>query len=116
MGFRRAGWLALLAVVAAAAYGVYAPETADRWAPPFGPVAHQAHAKLWPAKTPVAGGATKPTPVGQGPSPAPIVVSVVPAKRTDFPIVLEGLGQVQAYNTVLGRARVDCQFVKIGVM
>ena len=35
------------------------------------------------------------------------------AKRADFPVVLEGLGQVQAYNTVLVRARVDGQIDKI---
>ena len=44
---------------------------------------------------------------------APIVVSVTPAKRADFPIVLESLGQVQPYNTVLVRARVDGEIVKI---
>ena len=45
---------------------------------------------------------------------APIVVSVTSAKRADFPIVLESLGQVQPYNTVLVRARVDGEIVKIG--
>ena len=35
------------------------------------------------------------------------------ARRADFPVVLEGLGQVQAYNTVLVRARVDGQIDKI---
>ena len=38
---------------------------------------------------------------------------MTPAKRADFPVVLESLGQVQAYNTVLVRARVDGEIVKI---
>lgn len=114
MGVRGAGWLALLVVAAVAGYAVYAPETADRWAAPVAPLAHQAHARLWPAANTAASPSSKPLTVGQGPSLAPIVVSVVPAKRTDFPVVLEGLGQVQAYNTVLVRARVDGQIVKIG--
>ena len=46
--------------------------------------------------------------------PAPILVSVIPVKRQDFPILLEGLGQVQAYNTVTVKARVDGQIVRIG--
>ena len=50
---------------------------------------------------------------GQSGAPAPILVSVTPAKRADFPVVLEGLGQVQAHNTVLVRARVDGQIEKI---
>ena len=45
--------------------------------------------------------------------PAPIVVTVTPVKRADFPVVLESIGQVQAYNTVLVRARVDGQIMKI---
>ena len=59
--------------------------------------------------------------IGAGPGqqpqtigPAPIVVTVTPVKRADFPLVLQSIGQVQAYNTVLVRARVDGQIMKIG--
>ncbi len=49
----------------------------------------------------------------QATGPAPIVVTVTPVKRADFPVVLQSIGQVQAYNTVLVRARVDGQIMKI---
>ncbi len=114
MGFGRSVGLAALALAAAAAYGVYAPEVAERWAPPIGDYARQLHARLWtaPAQTAAAppGSAARP---GQTGGPAPIMVSVTLVKREDFPVVLEGLGQVQAYNTVLVRARVDGQITKI---
>src|SRR5512143_2707104 len=43
--------------------------------------------------------------------PVPVVAGVVAEK--DVPIYLEGLGTVQAYNTVTIRARVDGQVVKV---
>src|ERR1700727_2941151 len=105
-------WIAILACGAAAAYGVYAPETADRWLPSAGVLAHGLHDRIWtpPAQTASA--------QGQGQQPqasgaAPIVVTVAPVKRADFPVVLQSIGQVQAYNTVLVRARVDGQIMKI---
>ncbi len=114
MRFRAVLWLAFVAVVAAVGYAVYTPAAADRWSPALGPLAHQLHARIWTAPSQTAA-SVKPAPAGQGPSgPAPIAVSVTPVKRADFPVVLEGLGQVQAYNTVLVRARVDGQIVKIG--
>src|SRR5271169_2773319 len=105
-------WIAVLACGAAAAYGVYVPETADHWLPAAGGLAHQLHDRIW---TPPAQTASAP---GQGQSsqttgPAPIMVTVTPVKRADFPVVLQSIGQVQAYNTVLVRARVDGQIVKI---
>jgi membrane fusion protein, multidrug efflux system len=105
-------WIAILACGAAAAYGVYAPGTADRWLPAAGGLAHGLHDKIWtpPAQTATAQGQ------GQQPQatgPAPIVVTVTPVKRADFPVVLQSIGQVQAYNTVLVRARVDGQIMKI---
>src|SRR5271166_5027709 len=118
MGFGRLVGTACLALAAAAAYGTYEPDVAARWAPALGPLAHQLHAKLW--ATPGHTGANSApgqseSAAGQCQSgaPAPILVSVTPAKRADFPVVLEGLGQVQAYNTVLVRARVDGQIDKI---
>jgi multidrug efflux system membrane fusion protein len=70
------------------------------------------HDKIWAppsqsAAAPAQGQQAQPT------GPAPIVVRVTPVIRADFPVVLESIGQVQAYNTVLVRARVDGQIVKI---
>jgi multidrug efflux system membrane fusion protein len=105
-------WIAVLACGAAAGYGVYAPETADRWLPSAGVLAHGLHDRIWtpPAQTASAQGQ------GQQPQasgPVPIVVTVTSVKRADFPVVLQSIGQVQAYNTVLVRARVDGQIMKI---
>lgn len=108
----RFAWIAVAACAAAAAYGVYAPATADRWLPAAGPLAHRLHDRIWssPGRTAAAsGGAKHGPPTGR----APIAVTVTPVKRADFPVVLESLGQVQAYNTVLVRARVDGQIDKI---
>ena len=35
------------------------------------------------------------------------------ARRIDFPVFLEGIGSVQAFNSVLVKSRVDGQIVKI---
>ena len=118
MGFGRLVGTACLALAAAAAYGTYEPDVAARWAPALGPLAHQLHAKLWatPGHTganSAPGQSESAAGQGQSASPAPIVVSVSPVKRADFPVVLESLGQVQAYNTVLVRARVDGEIIKI---
>src|SRR5271166_3860474 len=111
MRFGRAVWMAVLAVVAAAAYAMYSPEVADRWVPVFAGLAHRLRDEVW---------ASHSSPSGQGQAAnqgqagsAPIAVSVTPVGRADFPLVLEGLGQVQAFNTVLVRARVDGQIDKI---
>ena len=45
-------------------------------------------------------------------SPAPVHVAAV--ERKDFPVVLSGLGTVQATNTVTVRSRVDGQIEKVG--
>jgi len=112
MRFARFAWIAVLACGAAAAYGVYAPATADRWLPPSGRLAHELHDRIW---TPPARAATASSQAqsSQTAGRAPIVVTVTPVKRADFPIVLQSIGQVQAYNTVLVRARVDGQIMKI---
>jgi len=112
MRLARFVWIAILAGGAAAAYGVYAPEAADRWLPAAGGFAHGLHDKIWapPAQT-ASAQAQSQQPQANG--PAPIVVTVTPVKRADFPLVLQSIGQVQAYNTVLVRARVDGQIMKI---
>jgi len=44
----------------------------------------------------------------------PVVVDAVPTRRADVPIYLEGLGTVQAFNTVTVTARVDGELQKLG--
>ena len=113
MSFGRAAWLVGFAIIAAATYGIYAPETTDRLAPVLGGLAHRLHGDIWAHQT-SASGQGQPQASSQGQSGvAPVAVSVTPVKRTDFPVILESLGQVQAYNTVLVRARVDGQIEKI---
>ncbi|HEX9169598.1 MAG TPA: efflux RND transporter periplasmic adaptor subunit [Roseiarcus sp.] len=110
MGLARFAWIAVLACGAAAAYGVYAPEAADRWVPAAAGLAHQLHDRIWtPSSQTASGPEQQPQPNGA----VPVVVTVTPVKRADFPVVLQSIGQVQAYNTVLVRARVDGQIVKI---
>ncbi len=102
-----------LAVVAAIGYGLYAPASVDRASPALGALAHRYHDQIWGVTHDAAQ-----TPSQAQPSSArgvaPIIVTVASAKRADFPIVLESLGQVQPFNTVLVRARVDGEIVKIG--
>ena len=106
---RLRGWigLACLAAVAVSAYAVWKPEAADRWAPRVAGIAHGFHDRVWTPETKDAGGKAKRA------GPPPVSVTAVPVTRGDFPIVLQGLGQVQAYNTVTVRARVDGQIDKI---
>ena len=108
----RFAWIAVAACAAVAAFGVYAPAAADRWLPAAGPLAHRLHDRIWapPAQTAAAPGEGEP---GAAAGAAPIVVTVTPVKRADYPVVLQSIGQVQAYNTVLVRARVDGQIMKI---
>ena len=110
MAFRHVLWAAVAVVAGGAAYGAYAPEAVEKWAPAFGVYAHRAHEMLPRSATPPADAPV----AAQAQGPAPILVSVSPVRRADFPVVLESLGQVQAYNTVTVRARVDGQIVKIG--
>ena len=113
MSFGRAAWLVGFAIIAAATYGIYAPETTDRLAPVLGGLAHRLHGEIWAHQT-SASGEGQPNASAQGQSGvAPVAVSVTPVKRADFPVILQSLGQVQAYNTVLVRARVDGQIEKI---
>jgi multidrug efflux system membrane fusion protein len=43
----------------------------------------------------------------------PIAVKIAPVEKADFPVYLTGLGNVQAFNTVVVRTRVDGQINKI---
>ena len=105
-------WIVIAACGAAVAYGVYAPAAADRWLPTSGRLAHELHDRIWSPRAQTASAPSKGQPA-QTTGPAPIVVTVTPVKRADFPVVLQSIGQVQAYNTVLVRARVDGQIMKI---
>jgi hypothetical protein len=69
-----------------------------------------------------AGGCTKSAPdlsqddaqnAGRSGAGAPLPVSVVPVLRQDVPIILTGLGTVQAYNTVTLKTRVDGEIMTV---
>ena len=108
MAFRRIAGAAVLVVAAAVGYGVYTQDNIGKLSPAAGAGAHWAHDLLL-------GGAKAPT-SAQAPSDAKAptaVVSVAATKRVDYPVYIDGLGQVQAYNTVTVRTRVDGQIEKI---
>jgi multidrug efflux system membrane fusion protein len=111
MGLKTLLRMAALVVVAGLAFAAFAPETVETWVPAAGPYANRLHDSLPAAlrRRPAEAAASEPQPRG----PAPILVSATPVRRVDFPVVLQSLGQVQAYNTVTVRARVDGQIVKI---
>ena len=111
MAFRTWVWAAACVLAAGVAYGALAPETVEKWIPAAGPYAHRLHDVLPNSLTQRASAQAPAPAAAQG--PPRILVSVTPVKRADFPVVLEGLGQVQAYNTVTVRARVDGQILKI---
>jgi multidrug efflux system membrane fusion protein len=112
MRFGRVAWIAVLAVVAAAAYAIYSPETTGRLSPALAGLAHRVHGEIWTQQASSSGPAQSEVSSQVQPVAAPIAVSVTAVKRADFPLILEGLGQVQAYNTVVVRARVDGQIEK----
>ena len=71
-------------------------------------MARRAHDALFAAKPEAVAAAS---PAASAPKPA--VVSAAAATRADYPVFIDGLGQVQAENTVTVRTRVDGQIVKI---
>jgi multidrug efflux system membrane fusion protein len=108
MGFRGYAGAAALVVAAALAYCAYAPDNIEKWVPAAGGFAHGVHDEL-------AGGAKAriSAQAAAEANPRAALVSVAAAKRTDYPIYIDGLGQAQAYNTVTVRTRVDGQIEKI---
>jgi len=100
--------LAVAVVAAAAIYGAYAPDSAAKLWPPAGGLARSLHNMAFgePKSAP------SPQP-GANAGPPPALVSVATAKRQDYPVQLGSLGQVQAFNTVTVRTRVDGQVEKI---
>lgn len=110
MGSRK-WFVATLAIVAAAAvYCVYAPDFAGRIVPAVAPAARRAHDALFAANP---APAPAPAASAEASGSKPAVVSVAVAKGADYPVFIDGLGQVQAENTVTVRTRVDGQIVKI---
>jgi multidrug efflux system membrane fusion protein len=51
----------------------------------------------------------------QAKAPPPVPVTTAKVEKGDFPVYIEGLGTVQAFNTVTVRSRVDGQIVKMAV-
>jgi multidrug efflux system membrane fusion protein len=109
MGFRGFVGTIIVIAAAAAAYGAYAPDNAARLWPAAGPYAQKLHDAAFGARKETAETAAAAQPKG----PQPALVSVAAVKRADYPLYLESLGQVQAYNTVTVRTRVDGQVMKI---
>jgi membrane fusion protein, multidrug efflux system len=83
---RVVSWLVVAALLLDAGYGTWLR---------FGPHGRNASAAVQPVR----------------PQPAPVRVATV--EKKDFPIVLTGLGTVQATNTVTVRSRVDGQIEKV---
>ncbi|MFE1597282.1 efflux RND transporter periplasmic adaptor subunit [Methylobacterium sp. ID0610] len=52
-------------------------------------------------------------PAATAKAPAPVPVRLAPVQQGPFPVVLGGLGTVQAYNTVQVRTRVDGEILRI---
>jgi multidrug efflux system membrane fusion protein len=105
------GLVGIIVIVGAgaAAYGAYTPDTVDKLFPSAGGLAHSLHDKAF--------GSPKPQPAAQAQAPAgppAALVAVATAKRQDYPIAIDSLGQVQAFNTVTVRTRVDGTVDKIG--
>lgn len=99
--------LGLGLVVALSIAAAYAPDRVDVFAPPAGPMAHRLH-NLFVSSAPRADIA-KPAA-----GPPAIRVAVAPVGTADVPDTLAGLGQIQAYNNVTIRTRVDGAIDKIG--
>jgi multidrug efflux system membrane fusion protein len=107
MGFPRIAGATVLVLVLAVGYGVSAPGAVDKLFPSAGPAAHGAHDRLFGGAGPQA---AAPASTAKAPT---VPVSVAAVRRADYPVYVEGLGQVQAYNTVTVRTRVDGQIEKI---
>src|SRR5271170_7557971 len=106
MGFRAFVGTIVVVAAGAAVFGAYAPEAVEKMSPAAGQYAHQLHD--WVALRTQRSA----SPVQAQAVLLPLVSAAV-AKRSDYPLYLEGLGQVQAFNTVTVRTRVDGQVMKI---
>jgi multidrug efflux system membrane fusion protein len=108
---RRSGWFFLLVLVAAAGGSLYAWRTQ----PAFRALVAKDAPAFVTDRFPIlkADAAAKPAMAAAAPAAPAVPVTIVQARRSDFPVVLVGLGTVDANNTVLVRSRVDGQIVKI---
>ena len=105
---RTSGWVLFLILVAAIAGGIYAWRTQAAFRAMVAQHTPAFVAERFPAlKTEASAKATA------APAAPAVPVTIVKAQRADFPVVLVGLGTVEANNTVLVRSRVDGQIVKI---
>jgi multidrug efflux system membrane fusion protein len=111
MRLRGIAGVVALVVAAAVGVGAYAPDAVEKWIPAAGGYARVTHALLFgrdkapPAPTQAAANAPAP--------PRRPLVTVAAARRADYPVYVDGLGQAQAYNTVTVRTRVDGEVTKI---
>src|SRR5260370_117992 len=105
-------WIAILACGAAVAYGVYAPETADRWLPAAGGLTHGLHDRIWtPAEQTASAPGQSQQPHANG--PAPLVVTVTPVKRADCPVVLQRTASIAADAAESDAARTQLDYTTI---
>ena len=106
---RMGTWVLLLGVGVVAGGATYAWRTQ--------PAVRTAVADHAPAfltdRFPVLKGDATPKVAAAPPAPSAVPVTFIKASKSEFPVVLRGLGTVDANNTVLVRSRVDGQIVKI---
>jgi multidrug efflux system membrane fusion protein len=101
-------WSVVAVALAAAAFAIYSPDQVAEFSPRAAALALDARARLpLPAQPTPAPAATQPAQTPATP------VQAQTAERKDFPVLLESLGQVAAYNTVTVKARIDGQIDKI---
>ena len=123
MSLKSGLWTILILGAACVAFAVYSPEGIETYSPraaAYARVAHDkavAYAAVARDKLPPGLLGTKTAeadkPQAQPANP-PVPIEALAVQRKDFPVVLESLGQVTAYNTVTVKARIDGQITKIG--
>jgi multidrug efflux system membrane fusion protein len=112
MSVKSVFWGVATVVVLGAAFAVYAPDRIEGLWPHGAQMAREVRARLPLAPET----ASRPQPSAQAPAQraqAAVPVEAQTATRKDFPVVLENLGQVAAYNTVTVKARIDGQITRI---
>ena len=102
--------LGVVAVAAlAAAYAIYAPDQIQSYSPQAADLARAARAHL-----PLPGANPPQQAQAQPDAPPATPVDATAAVAKDFPVLLESLGQVAAYQSVTVKVRVDGEITKIG--
>jgi membrane fusion protein, multidrug efflux system len=123
MSLKSGFWTILILGCACVGFAVYSPERIEGFSPRAAALARTAHdnaeiyVRMARDKLPLGAQASKATdaekPQAQPTNP-PVPVEAQSVQRKDFPVVLNSLGQVTAYNTVTVKARIDGQITKIG--